>query len=134
MFYRRTFENLKKIIEKENLTPDDFGIDDRAKYLKLKTTNDKSAFKSYLDGCKEVFPDEPVDIISRKEDPERFKREVDEVYSKHVPSIKEYDHCLFRKMVTLDTTKLGERLLHILGKRDNVRVLTSADVASYEVQ
>lgn len=78
-------------------------------------------------------PDAKVDLFTRKEQPDRFKNEVD-IYSEILPGVKDYGHALYSTMLTLDSGKLGQMLIKALQKKRNVRVITNAEVVDYTVQ
>ena len=99
----------------ENISEEDLGFNDKAKFPVLK--NDPKDFEPILLKANEIFPNNKVDIISREQNPERFSKEIDDAYGLLVPSVKTYTHCLYRRMVTLDTFKLGKVFKKLLEER-----------------
>lgn len=92
-----------------------------------------SNFHVYLPGLAKVFPDHPLVEISRHEEPERFKKEVDDRLVL-LPSAKNYTAMLRRQLNALDATKMGNTLTNkILKKRKNIRFLYNSDVVGYDI-
>lgn len=89
-------------------------------------------FPVFKPATKTVFPDKPYHEITRNENPELFKKEVDDKLSM-LDSTKTYSAALYRQMNILNSTKMGVALVNALKKRKNVKITYDADVVGYEI-
>ena len=71
--------------------------------------------------------------MNRHEDPENFKKNVDDLFP-NLPNLNKMNCALIREMNTIDTTKFGQKLWEITDKLENVEIKCNSEVTGYEIE
>ena len=129
--YRLSLSELRTILKVEGKQADDFGFVETSRYLRLQ--NDKSVWAEEMAAHSELDPNTKIDLISRAEHPARFQKEIIDRFAALVPGVKDYEHALYCRQMTLDSGKIGTVLLDVLKARRNVELCTGAEVASCKI-
>lgn len=95
--------------------------------------NDDFDFGKYLGSIKTYYPDQIIDIISKKDTPERWKSEIAERMH-FFKAVQVYDRCMYRDNDILNYTKYGKCMVEkVFPRYSNVHLKTNADVVGYDI-